>query len=182
MTCRICLEDCPPSPDVCNCKGTHGHVHIECVQKWIDISGKTTCGLCNYEYNIVNLKSVAICHVYLISLTAWCFGCFLSLISAYNVYHETTTHSDIIVTVFTMTMMCCLQSALWYVLCQLQVVSAIFCSVSWYLLFVCVSIYLQNSGVGFYFIELWLAYCSNSMVTFLELMFHVCIWQRRGQV
>lgn len=50
MTCRICLED-GNTTSVCDCKGTQGQVHIKCVKKWIEISGKTQCELCQTEYH-----------------------------------------------------------------------------------------------------------------------------------
>lgn len=45
MACRICYED-GALVSVCGCTGTHQYVHIECVQKWMDISNKRTCELC----------------------------------------------------------------------------------------------------------------------------------------
>ena len=51
MTCRICYE-----PDklisVCNCKGTTVGVHVECIQKWINISKHVKCEICHglYKY------------------------------------------------------------------------------------------------------------------------------------
>ena len=50
MTCRICLEE-GNTTSVCDCKGTQGQVHIKCVKKWIEISGKTECELCQTEYH-----------------------------------------------------------------------------------------------------------------------------------
>lgn len=47
MTCRICYEPTHPLASVCGCTGTHAHVHIECVQKWIDVSNKHTCSNSN---------------------------------------------------------------------------------------------------------------------------------------
>jgi len=50
MTCRICLEE-GNTTSVCDCKGTQGQVHINCVKKWIEISGKTECELCQTKYH-----------------------------------------------------------------------------------------------------------------------------------
>ena len=50
MTCRICLEE-GNTTSVCDCIGTQGQVHIKCVKKWIEISGKTQCELCQTEYH-----------------------------------------------------------------------------------------------------------------------------------
>lgn len=49
MTCRICLEE-GNTTSVCDCKGTHGQVHLECVRKWVEHSGKTECEICHVEY------------------------------------------------------------------------------------------------------------------------------------
>ena len=49
MTCRICLEDgdliCP-----CKCSGTSAHVHAECLKRWLDVSGRTSCEICKHEF------------------------------------------------------------------------------------------------------------------------------------
>lgn len=50
MTCRICLEE-GNTTSVCDCKGTHGQVHLKCVRKWIESSGKTECEICKVEYH-----------------------------------------------------------------------------------------------------------------------------------
>ncbi len=50
MTCRICLEP-GGLTRVCACKGTMG-VHLECLEKWMDISGKKRCEVCKKEYRL----------------------------------------------------------------------------------------------------------------------------------
>jgi len=49
--CRICLESDGDLKHVCQCLGTQKFVHIECVQKWINIRRKKTCELCLAEYD-----------------------------------------------------------------------------------------------------------------------------------
>ena len=49
MTCRICLEG-GNTISVCKCQGTHGSVHLACVQQWIEYSGASQCELCREEY------------------------------------------------------------------------------------------------------------------------------------
>ena len=49
--CRICLESGEDLKRVCQCSGTQQYVHIECVQKWVDINRKKTCELCLAEYD-----------------------------------------------------------------------------------------------------------------------------------
>lgn len=46
--CRICLEE--GGGQFCSCTGTCGLVHPECLQKWIDISGRKTCEICLSKY------------------------------------------------------------------------------------------------------------------------------------
>ena len=46
--CRICLEE--GGGHFCSCTGTCGLVHPECLQKWIDISGRDTCEICLSKY------------------------------------------------------------------------------------------------------------------------------------
>lgn len=46
--CRICLEE--GGGQYCSCTGTCATVHSECLQKWIDISGRDTCELCLSKY------------------------------------------------------------------------------------------------------------------------------------
>ena len=54
-TCRICFEPCTEEL-TCNC---NGYVHRECQEKWINISGRYDCEVCNtpfedevvYEWN-----------------------------------------------------------------------------------------------------------------------------------
>jgi len=49
MTCRICYE-----PDnltsVCKCDGSVKWVHIQCIQKWIDVSQRHNCELCHEPF------------------------------------------------------------------------------------------------------------------------------------
>ena len=50
MTCRICLEEEGIMIQPCNCKGTAANVHEECLLRWLSVSNKTTCEICNFEY------------------------------------------------------------------------------------------------------------------------------------
>jgi len=55
MTCRICYE-----PDnlesVCKCNGSVKWVHIQCIQKWIDVSQRRNCELCHEPFEHRLLK------------------------------------------------------------------------------------------------------------------------------
>lgn len=50
MVCRICLDiETEANKFVknnCNCKGSVANIHYNCLQKWIEISGKTKCEIC----------------------------------------------------------------------------------------------------------------------------------------
>ena len=46
--CRICLEE--GGGHFCSCTGTCALVHAECLQKWIDISGRDKCEICLARY------------------------------------------------------------------------------------------------------------------------------------
>lgn len=50
-TCRICYEPVDLIT-VCKCDGTLKFVHRDCIVKWIDISKRKTCELCNAHYKI----------------------------------------------------------------------------------------------------------------------------------
>lgn len=52
MSCRICLEETGSFIQPCNCKGSTGNVHPDCLIKWLEISGKEQCEICMHEYKI----------------------------------------------------------------------------------------------------------------------------------
>ena len=52
MTCRICLE--PGGQTFCRCKGTAGNVHQECLLKWLEVSRRDHCEICNYTFQRQN--------------------------------------------------------------------------------------------------------------------------------
>jgi hypothetical protein len=66
MTCRICLEDGGELIQPCNCKGTAANVHPDCLIKWLNISGTTSCEICKFEYEcedvLVNKPCRETCH------------------------------------------------------------------------------------------------------------------------
>ena len=49
MPCRICFED-GDLIQPCNCSGTVADVHKKCLMKWIEVSGRTDCEICKYEF------------------------------------------------------------------------------------------------------------------------------------
>lgn len=50
MTCRICLE--PGGQAFCKCKGSSGLVHHACLKKWLQVSHRETCEICQYKFKM----------------------------------------------------------------------------------------------------------------------------------
>lgn len=50
--CRICYDESLKEPLICPCKcsGSIKWVHESCLKKWIDLSNKTQCPQCKYQY------------------------------------------------------------------------------------------------------------------------------------
>ena len=55
MTCRICYEP-GETISVCACSGSVGHVHLECIQKWIYASKRQLCEICGTPFSHPQLK------------------------------------------------------------------------------------------------------------------------------
>ena len=72
--CRICLEEEGVFVSPCNCKGSQGFVHQQCLSKWVSESGRNTCELCNTPYAKHNVVAC--------NLTNYCRGIFSSNISS----------------------------------------------------------------------------------------------------
>ncbi|KAF5295201.1 hypothetical protein FQA39_LY13206 [Lamprigera yunnana] len=55
IVCRICQTNTPNESLIspCNCKGTLAHVHLSCLEKWLNQSSRSYCELCMYHYNSV---------------------------------------------------------------------------------------------------------------------------------
>ncbi|XP_011506022.1 PREDICTED: E3 ubiquitin-protein ligase MARCH3-like [Ceratosolen solmsi marchali] len=52
--CRICHMDSWPKDSLispCRCKGTLAHVHLSCLERWLNQSSRNYCELCNFRYN-----------------------------------------------------------------------------------------------------------------------------------
>lgn len=47
--CRIC-HDPVNLIEPCNCKGSIATIHKECLEKWLNASGKTSCELCGFKF------------------------------------------------------------------------------------------------------------------------------------
>lgn len=56
--CRICLEGEGDLVQPCDCKGTAAHVHLECLQRWLEVSERTTCEICHSEFHIEDRQEI----------------------------------------------------------------------------------------------------------------------------
>lgn len=50
IACRICME--PGGERFCNCKGSTGYVHRHCLTKWLKVSNRDECEICNYTFKV----------------------------------------------------------------------------------------------------------------------------------
>ena len=48
--CYICFENNRDLIHPCICKGTNNGVHLQCLEKWIEIGKKDHCLVCKYNY------------------------------------------------------------------------------------------------------------------------------------
>lgn len=52
--CRICYEPVHELIQYCNCDGTTGNIHFECLKKWIiERDYNLECEICNSNYNLI---------------------------------------------------------------------------------------------------------------------------------
>jgi len=63
--CRICYEEVLNPQKYCDCKGSMGNIHLECLLKWLEVNDKSVnyklkikknCELCKKEINILIYK------------------------------------------------------------------------------------------------------------------------------
>jgi E3 ubiquitin-protein ligase DOA10 len=63
--CRICYENVLNPQKYCDCKGSMGNIHLECLLKWLEVNKKKVnyklkikrnCELCKKEINILIYK------------------------------------------------------------------------------------------------------------------------------
>lgn len=56
--CRICYEEdvLPNLLSPCFCKGSMGHIHKNCIEKWFKQTGIARCEICNFEFTTVTVK------------------------------------------------------------------------------------------------------------------------------
>ncbi|GAB0090396.1 hypothetical protein DMENIID0001_051250 [Sergentomyia squamirostris] len=104
LTCRICLmantkdDDRLISP--CHCRGSLELVHINCLERWLDATGRTYCELCLFRFQTTSVLR----HSAMASLRIW----------YRHPFHRRLLFSDILLCVlfiilgFTMTLICVL--------------------------------------------------------------------------
>jgi len=53
-TCRYCLEYVEDDRKYCNCKGSHGYIHYDCLVRWYEFNNYKIikCELCKTDFNI----------------------------------------------------------------------------------------------------------------------------------
>jgi hypothetical protein len=93
ITCWICFgTENLFKKDVCYCKGDDSFVHIECLLKWINTSGKKNCCKCNYQYELASeytLKILEYFHpFFFIVLIFLCLLVFVHMIVIYSLQVE----------------------------------------------------------------------------------------------
>tara|TARA_B100001559_G_C16424364_1_gene586639 strand:- start:10 stop:570 length:561 start_codon:yes stop_codon:yes gene_type:complete len=176
MTCRICLED-GDTISVCQCKGTQGFVHKECIQKWIDISQKDHCELCRAKFpnNMLVPKFNGIADPIVTMIVLVSLGCFFSAVSAYNISNETTHFpNDMVGTWFTITMCFSMHLFSWVVLNYYNHKVSILGASMWCMVFLGFSIVFQGEGVGFEFEAIKISYMFNILTACIAIIINVC--------
>lgn len=58
MECRICksVKKAGLIVSPCLCKGSMGYVHCRCLEKWMEISSRTSCEICSMAFKIVRVR------------------------------------------------------------------------------------------------------------------------------
>jgi len=58
-SCRYCLEEVAEPIKYCNCKGSQGYIHHECLVKWYEQKNYNIikCEICDSEFNIRVIKN-----------------------------------------------------------------------------------------------------------------------------
>ncbi|KAE8751979.1 hypothetical protein FOCC_FOCC001142, partial [Frankliniella occidentalis] len=56
--CRICQNSSSLERLIspCNCKGSLAYVHLSCLERWLNQSGRTYCELCQYQFSAVQTQ------------------------------------------------------------------------------------------------------------------------------
>lgn len=67
--CRICQNNTARERLIspCNCKGSLAYVHKSCLEKWLNLTSRTYCELCLYQFNSIVRRRYGLCQ----SLRLW---------------------------------------------------------------------------------------------------------------
>ena len=82
LNCRICLMPVEPHhiKNYCLCTGTVGVYHKSCQLKWLIISNKDSCEVCNYKFNFKKEYRINYKFICSISFTLTIIGLFIGLV------------------------------------------------------------------------------------------------------
>lgn len=64
FVCRICHVNQISGENLispCHCKGSLGFVHLSCLERWLNQSGRSNCELCGFKYNSVRTLRYTLC-------------------------------------------------------------------------------------------------------------------------
>lgn len=55
QVCRICYStgDLQSLINPCECSGTMGILHQNCLERWLEISNTTKCEICQHEFEVI---------------------------------------------------------------------------------------------------------------------------------
>ncbi|XP_050301788.1 E3 ubiquitin-protein ligase MARCHF3-like [Anthonomus grandis grandis] len=61
--CRICQTNSATEHLIspCNCKGTLAYIHLTCLERWLNQSGRNFCELCHFRYEAVQTQRYGLC-------------------------------------------------------------------------------------------------------------------------
>ena len=73
--CRICLGHMNPETvkRYCNCTGYVGNIHKLCLLRWIFQRDLPVCEICNYRYDIVEIRGINYFYLLLVSILIFWF-------------------------------------------------------------------------------------------------------------
>ena len=82
LNCRICLMPVEPQhiKNYCLCSGSTGVYHKSCQLKWLVISNKETCEVCNYAFNFKKEYCINYKFICSVSFTLGIIGIFIGLV------------------------------------------------------------------------------------------------------
>lgn len=82
LNCRICLMSVEPQhiKNYCLCSGSTGVYHKSCQLKWLVISNKDKCEVCNYAFNLKKDYGINYTFILSFSFTLGIIGIFIGFV------------------------------------------------------------------------------------------------------